>query len=296
MPFMAEAMYQNLSAPLETGLVAASNGKGESVHLDSYPEADTSRIDQRLSEATRLAMRVSSLGRSARSSAGIKVRQPLQQVMVKLRNGAEAKLLAQVEAQVKEELNVYGITALSDDADLREYVECHVQPDQSVLGPKYGSELPEVAEALSSADPYSVARKLSAGQAVEVGRYALWAGEVLVTTEDRPGYATSSDGGITIALDTEVSPELLQEGLARELVHMVQNMRRTAGFDIADRIVTYYQGPPEIDRVVDSHGHYIRGETLSNWVVEGEPPEGAHVESRKVNGLEIMLGVMRESP
>ena len=153
-----------------------------------------------------------------------------------------------------------------------------------------------MAEALPSADPYSVARKLSAGQAVEVGRYALWAGEVLVTTEDRPGYATSSNGGITVALDTEVSPELLQEGLARELVHMGQNMRRTAGFDIADRIVTYYQGPPEIDRVVDSHGHYIRGETLSNCVVEGEPPEGAHVESRKVNGLEVVLGVMRESP
>ena len=311
MPFMAEAMYQNLSAPLseesesdtlklrmsdKTGLVASSNGKRESVHLDSYPEADTSRIDQRLSEATRLAMRVSSLGRSARSSAGIKVRQPLQQVMVKLRSGDEAKLLAQVEAQVKEELNVYGITVLSDDADLQEYLECRVQPDQSVLGPKYGSELAEVAEALSSADPYSVASKLSAGQAVEVGRYTLWAGEVLVTTEDRPGYATSTDGAITVALDTEVSPELLQEGLARELVHLVQNMRRTAGFDIADRIVTYYQGPPEIDRVVDSHGHYIRGETLSNRVVEGEPPEGAHVESRNVNGLEVVLGVMRESP
>ena len=288
MPFMAEAMYQNL--------VRSVDGKCESVHLETYPVADASRVDGRLSEATRLAMRISSLGRAARSKAGIKVRQPLKGVKVRLKTSAEEELLAQVESQVREELNVYEVSLLAHDTDLKVYMDFGVRPDTSVLGPKYGSELDDVASALASADPFSVYTRVSAGRDVEIGGYTLTAGEVRLTSVDRPGYSTSSDAGITVVVDTDVTEQLLLEGLARELVHRIQSMRRSAGFEIADRIVTYYQGPDELDEVVAAHGDYIKKETLSSELLQGASPEGAFVESQKVNGLQVVLALSPNPP
>ena len=282
-PFVAEAMYQNLAS-------SADDGR-ESVHLESYPEADESVIDQRLSEATRLAMRVSSLGRAARSKAGIKVRQPLERALVGLRSPDEAKLLKQVEDQVREELNVKSILPLADE---REVMELTVQPNTSLLGPKYGEELKKIASALSTADPWEIKGRVDVGQAVEVDGYILEADEVVVTTADLGGYSTSGDGFNTVAVGTHVSEALRLEGLARELVHRIQNMRRSAGFDIADYIITTYQGAAEVDEVVAAQREHIEQETLSREVTNGTAAADAYVETHKVDGLEVVLGIKRE--
>ena len=283
MPFVTESIYQNLGRSWDRGR--------ESVHLETYPQADPSKIDHRLSAATRLAMRLSSLGRSARSKAGIKVRQPLQTAMVKVRLPEEADLLEQVAPQVREELNVKELTTLLDETHVMDY---QARANMALLGPKYGRGVQDIVSALASVPPADVYTRVSAGLDLELGEYRLKADEVLVNSSDRQGYAVASEAGYTMAVTTEVSEELAREGFARELVHRIQNMRRSAGFDIADHIITYYQGGVELDETVAAFGEYIRQETLSERLVTGPAPTGAYTEAQTLEGGEIVLGVRRE--
>ena len=282
MPFLTESMYRNLAG--------SRNGGRESVHLDDYPEVDGSKIDARLSAATRLAMRLSSLGRSARGRAGIKVRQPLAEALFLLRSGDEVEMLPQIEAQVRDELNVKGIALLEDAASV---VSLEVKPNLPLLGPKYGREVPNITSQLSRADARQVHGLVNSGQQVRLEGYTLEPDEVIVSSADVEGYSVASASGYTVAVTTDVSEEMRLEGMARELVHRLQNMRREAGFEIADRIETFYAGDEEIGRVLSVHGEYVEQETLSRVLVDREPPEGAYVESHKVDGSEVTLGVLR---
>ena len=282
MPFLTESMYRNLAG--------SGNGGCESVHLDDYPEVDRSKIDARLSAATRLAMRLSSLGRSARGRAGIKVRQPLAEALFFLRSADEAEMLPQIEAQVRDELNVKGVALLEDAASV---VSLEIKPNLPLLGPKYGREVPIITALLSRADAREVHGQVNAGQPVQLEDYSLQPDEVILSSMEVAGYSVASGSGYTVAVTTDVSEEMRLEGMARELVHRLQNMRREAGFDIADRIETFYRGNEEIGRVLSVHGEYVEQETLSRAVVDGEPPEGAHVESHRIDGLDVTLGVLR---
>ena len=277
MPFMTEQMYGNLT-----------NGKSkESIHLDDYPVADEALIDQRLSDATRLAMRLSSMGRAARSKAGLKVRQPLEHALVRLRSTDEVALLSQVAPQVRDELNVKQIEPVTDEGDVLEY---KVQPNLRLLGPKYGAELRNIVAALNDANPADIHQQVRSGNPVAVNGVVLEPDEVLVETLDKDGYAVSNEGGYTVAVSTEVSEALRLEGDARELVHGIQNMRRSADFDIADHIVTYYESSPELDAVIAAHSDYIRQETLSQDLVSAKPADDAYTETLKVNSIEATVG------
>ena len=281
-PFVTEEMYQNL--------VRSVNGRYESVHLESWPEADAGKIDDRLSEATRLSMRLSSLGRAARSKAGIKVRQPLQQVKFKLRSNDEADLLTSIEDQVKDELNVKEIGVLEDETEVSEF---EVRGNPALLGPKYGAESRAVVSALSEADAAEVYAAVESGRSITVGGFEVEPDEINVIKTDREGFSVADEGGYVAAVTTAISPELASEGAARELVHIVQNMRKAAGFDISDHIVTFYDGPAELESIVASHSDYIRQETLSDELSREPAPEAAHAEEHSVNGLEARLGVRR---
>ena len=305
MPFMAEAMYRNLVGSVE--------GAGrESVHLESYPAADESAIDSRLAEATRLAMRLSSLGRSARSKAGIKVRQPLERALVYLQGLPE-----EVVSQVREELNVKEVVAIQDET---EFLDFELKPNMAALGPKYADRVGQVVEALSKADAREVHSRLSAppkrsfmdrlrrrddagpreelyaapegeGRQVKIGSFTLGQDEIEIRSTDRAGYSVARERHLVVAVTTDISPDLALEGLARELVHRIQNMRREAGFDIADHIVTYYTGEEKLSEVVGTHGDYVRQETLSRQVLNEAAPEGVYSETHKVDGVEVVLGV-----
>ncbi len=282
-PFLSEQMYRNLAS-------SAVDGR-ESVHLDSYPVADETRIDQRLSQAVRLAMRLSSLGRAARSKVGVKVRQPMEEALVKLRSSEEKELLEQISSQVCEELNIRRVSVLDDE---REVAKIEVKADMSRIGPRFGADSRNVLAALSKADPSEVHVAVAAGGSVTVGDYVLEPEDIVVTSSEIAGYSVVSEGGYSVAVTTEITPELELEGRARELVHLVQNMRRSAEFDIADHIVTYYDGDEALEEVMAAHGDYIRQETLSRELTRGVPPEGAYTEEQKVNGLAVVLGVVRE--
>jgi len=220
-PFLAEELYRNL-------VVTTSPQAPDSVHLADFPVADVTKIDKRLSADTRLVMKVSSLGRAARSQAGIKVRQPLAKVLVSVSSSSEQRSLERLAPQVLEELNVKEMEFIDSVTDL-----------------------------------------------------------------DKLGYVVSSEGSYSVAVPAEISPELQAEGLAREVVHRLQTMRRSAGFDIADRIVTYYQGDDYIKRVMADFADYIKQETLSRQLIEGIPEQGVFTESHRLGGYDTSLAVKR---
>ena len=282
-PFIADEMYRNLVRSVD-------NDAPESVHLTDFPVADRSLIDAELSEAMRLAMRVASLGRAARQKAQIKVRQPLQRVMVAVeRKNEEEALLGTIEAQVLEELNVKGVQIL-ERAGITRFIA--LKPNLALLGPKLGDQLPMVTKALESPS-VTMATTALAGQAVEVEGHKLEPGEVLVVTTEVEGYAVAREGPYLVAVDTTLTDDLRDEGLARELVHRIQTMRRSADFQITDRIVTWYAGDERTARVMAQHGDYVRQETLSTELREGEPDTGAYTEEAKLDGVVVKLGVKR---
>ena len=236
-PFVAEELYQNLVRSV------AEDGP-DSVHLTSFPVADESLVDQPLMDATRLAMRFSSMGRSARSKAGLKVRQPLAGIVVRTRTPEEAAHLRLVQGQILEELNIKEMHFSENAEDIyQQAFEKSGNPQNSV----------------ESVDQYSVC----------------------------------IDAGYMAAVDSTITPELAEEGLARELAHRIQGLRREAKFELTDRIVTYYQGPEQVVRVMQNHADYISQETLSDRLVPGGPEDGERPPAQKVEGMEVMLEVRR---
>jgi isoleucyl-tRNA synthetase len=225
MPFVAEELYGNL-------VKSVSPDAPESVHLADFPVADTSKIDASLSDAIRLVMKISSLGRAARSEAGIKVRQPLSTLYVKAKSKAEKDAIARLGDQIEEEVNVQKIEAVDD--------------------------------------PKAVLPNL-------------------------PGGKLAEEGDVVIVVDTALTPELETIGMAREIVHRIQGMRRSANFEIADHIAVYYSGDEYVEKVLTSGetSAYTRHETLANELVKGIPDGDVYKESFKLNGHPLDLAVKK---
>ncbi len=282
-PFLAEELHQNLVRSVDAGAP-------ESVHLCDWPVADESKVDAGLAEATQLAMRVASLGRAARSKAKTRVRQPLSAILVHTKTPEEAEALRRVEDQVLDELNVKALEPLADEGQV---VEHQVQANLALLGPKYGPLAQSLAAALRRMNAAAVAAAVAVGQSVSVDGAELLPAEVTVRQVDKPGYAVASEGGYTVALRTELTPELQREGMARELVHRIQNLRKDAGFEIADRITTWYQGGALVQEAMEQFADSVKAETLSLELVRGEAPADAKVERAKLDGQEVALGVRR---
>ena len=238
-PFVAEALYQNLVRSVDAEAP-------ESVHLAAWPQADAALVDDQLIHDTRLVMRVVSLGRAARSKAGIKVRQPLAVAAAFVHNAAQAEGLRRLGGQVLEELNVKHLEVI-DSAEVFE-----------------GRKAVE--------HPTDLLALLPDGAAL---------------AEDEAGYA--------VGIDTAITPELADEGLARELVHRIQNMRKAAGFEIADRISLYYSDAQRLRRVFADYGDYVREETLAEEIAEGRAPDAAYVEEQMVEGEKVTFAVRRVS-
>ena len=269
----------------------------ESVHLAYWPVADRSRIDESLNAETQLVKRICSLGRAARAKAQIKVRQPVQEVWVKTR-GLDANEEAAIKRNrqlVLEELNARELKRLLGDASVVRY---EVKPNLPVLGPRLGPALANVRRELSALSPelIELARRRNP---IVVAGISLEPGDLLFEAHDEPGYATASDGGYTVAISTVITPDLADEGLAREIVRRVQDMRREAGFALSDRITLWYAGldgaPVEADvaRVMQTQAAYIQGETLATAITAGDPPSDAHRAEQDLEGTRLLLAVRR---
>ncbi len=283
-PFLAEELYQNL-------VRSANPGAPESVHLDSFPVADKSQVDEPLVADTELAIKLSSLGRGARSRANMKVRQPLDKALVKVRSRAEEESLERIKDQVMDELNVKKLEGIKDEDAVLTY---EVKPNLPVLGPKYGAELGKITSELPKLDARKVVSELQAHGEIEMAGFSLSTKEILIGFRSKEGYAASAEGGLVVAVETKLTPELIAEGTARELVHIIQTMRRSADFSITDHIVTYYSGGTATGSVFDGFADYIKQETLSVDLFQGMAPEGAYTETHKIAGQEVVLGVVKK--
>lgn len=284
-PFISEAIYQNLVRSVDPSAP-------ESVHLAAWPQVDASLLDEQLEQDTELVMRVASLGRSARSKAQIKVRQPLARLLVRPRSEREVEALRRLAPQLVDELNVKRIEPVwGEDA----FVEYQVRPNLPRLGPKFGREVGNLARILGEMNAETVAAAVRAGESIFVGGHDLAPEDVLVTAKDRPGYTVVEEAGYTVGLDTALTPALTDEGLVRELTHRIQTLRRDAGFEIADRIITYFDGDEEVQRVMRELGDYVAAETLSRQLVAGSPEDGAYAETQQVDGRRVTLAVKRVS-
>jgi isoleucyl-tRNA synthetase len=253
---------------------------------------DEAVVDEGLLDQMALARQIASLGLSARNAAGLKVRQPLVKVLVYA--GGKRSLTAELVDIVMDELNVKSFEFVEHAGELVTY---RVLPDNKRLGPKFGSRFPALRLALAALDPARVAESVAAGLPVELRLEGepveLAPEEVLVETKPAEGLAVAADKQATVAVDATVTPELKAEGLAREVVRRVQAMRKDAGFDIADRITTFYRASEEMQGVISAWSSYIQAETLTTNLLAGQPPQEAYVEEHNIDGEALLLGVRR---
>jgi isoleucyl-tRNA synthetase len=322
MPFLAEEMYQNLVVEGTSGTgsnVAAtfrSPGDGkkapESVHLCDWPAADESLIDERLSASIRSIQRIASLGRSARAKANIRVRQPLERIVVKLPAGTGTLVvdLRRMADELQEELNVKEVWFMTpgagqDGASIvtgklndagqpfmdTDAFEFQVRLNLPILGSRYRDSMSQLQRDFGSADKVVLGRRAVAILPALLGVIELQPDELLVTMSGKPGYAVAEEAGYAVAITTEITPELADEGLARELVRRIQEMRKSAGFDISDRIRIAHDGDAEVARVLESPQwrDYVAQETLAGSIAAGA--NGTYSEQHDIDGRKVTLAV-----
>lgn len=285
-PFISEDIYTNL-----TGGTAL-----QSVHFERYPRCDRSLVDEDLEERMGLVIRLVYLGRSVRNKVQIKVRQPLRKMIV---NGRCRSLLESMEGLVKEELNVKEVQYV--DA-LGDYVVYEVRPNLPVAGPKFGRRLRLLSSQLAIADGAALAQQMEVQGHAEVtlngDTVDLDLEDVEIRIHPREGFAVEVEGSDFVILDTEIDRDLAMEGIAREIVSKVQNMRKGQGFEVLDRIRLTIVSDQDVQEAVTAFSDYVRGDTLCVDLVfrlrkADEPSEAAGFTEWDINGHQAFIKVER---
>jgi len=251
-------------------------GGPDSVHLAAWPDADRALIDRRLSAQMALTRRLVELGRSARAAASVQTRQPLPRALVAAPGFAD--LPPELRAEIAQELNVRSLDTLTTVAD--DLVDHVVKPNFRALGRRFGKATPAVAQALTAADPAAVAATIrSAGEVsltVDGAPVVLGPDEVIVTQTPRSGWTVAAEGGETVALEVAITPELRREGLAREVIRLVQDARKNNGLHVSDRIQLWWRAAdPELAEALTEHASLIASEVLAVEFGAGAPEPGA---------------------
>ena len=261
-PFMAEAMYRNL-------VLGSKPDAPESVHLCDFPTADPTLVDRRLEKIMDDVLHIVTMGRAARNTAAIKNRQPLSRIMVV----APEQLPADYNALIADELNVKQLEYLKDGAELLDY---RFKPQLRTLGRRFGKNISQVAALLADLEGRKAMLELkSAGFLTIVldGQdEKLEEADLLIESVQPEGLATETDRDFTVALDTRMTPELLEEGFVREVISKVQTMRKDSGFDVLDRIILRLSGNVRIQAIVDRNRDFIADEVLAERIEAGEGP------------------------
>jgi len=289
MPFMAEELYQNLVRGVDTKAP-------ESVHLAAWPKVDESRIDETLNRDMALVMKLVSLGHSARQKANRKVRQPLAEAAFSVGNADEGQSLEKFADLMADELNVKKVRLLDASG---EAVSFAVKPLPKQLGQKYGNKFPGLAKAISALDPNKVAPGLLAGEPLKITldgqSYDILPEEVEVRAQAREGFAVANDGAYLAALVIDLTPELVREGMAREFVRRVQDLRKSADLDVADRIKVTVVATAGLKEAIQANLDYITVETLTVDLKFTEPAPGSVTTADEFDGEKFTVGLSKSS-
>ncbi len=284
-PFLADEIHLNLAG----GEVEELGELSDSVHLRDFPAADAALADPELEAAMEAVRLTVELGRAARAQAKAKVRQPLRRAVIVANEVERAAISARAEL-VKAELNVKQLDFVEEESELVSYA---VKPNYRSLGPRFGKRMPQVAAAVEALDPVHVAAVMAEGGEVGINvdgdEHAIGADEVTLSLQPLEGYEVEAEAGHAVALQLELDDELRREGLAREIVHAVQNARKEAGLEITDRIELGLGGDEELLAAAREHQPYIAGEVLATAIAY-DAGDGIVA---KLDGRELRIAVNR---
>lgn len=255
-PFYAEKLYKDLNS-------ATQKETFESVHLADFPKCNESAIDKALERRMQNAQTISSLVLSLRKKEMIKVRQPLQKVMIPVLDESQKHDIQMVEDLIKAEVNVKEIELLDDASGV---LVKQIKPNFKTLGPRFGKEMGAISQAIQNFTQEQINELEKKGEiSLEINKIStiLSTQEVEITSQDIPGWLVASANGITVALDVTISDELRKEGIARELVNRIQNLRKDSGFEVTDKIKVQIQTDQEIANAISDNLAYIKAETLT---------------------------------
>ena len=258
-PFYADRVFLDLNA-------ATGKDKSESVHLAKFPVADEKLINKTLEERMQLAQDISSMTLALRKKENIKVRQPLTQIMVPILSDNEQENIEAVKDLIMNEVNVKAINFVTDASGI---LVKRIKPDFKKLGPKCGKNMKTVAQMLTEFSQEQIAELEKNGQYtldVAGASVVVEKGDVEILSEDIPGWLVANNGQITIALDVTITDELKEEGIAREFVNRIQNIRKSSGFEITDKILVEIEKKAEINAAVEHFAQYIASQVLANEV------------------------------
>ncbi len=277
-PFMAENIYQNLVRNID-------KEAPESIHLCDFPEVKEDLIDLHLENQMEKVLEIVVLGRAARNGSNRKNRQPLAVMYVKSDDEVE-EFYADI---IRDELNIKNVK-FTDEVD--NFVSYSFKPQLKTLGPKYGKQLGEIRNALAELDS-SAKAKLDADGCIKlnisIGEIELTAEDLLIESNQKEGFFTVSDRGVTVALDTNLTEELIVEGFVRELVSKLQTMRKEAGFNVTDHITITLKGSETVAKIATDKTADITGDTLADSLIIGEAK--GYVKNWDINGEAVTLGV-----
>ena len=283
LPFVTERIYQNL-------VRAADPDAPESIHLCDMPQAREELRDRALERRMELATRAVVLGRSLRSRHDLKVRQPLRRLYLLPADEESRHELAPMRDLIAEELNVKEVTLVEDETELS---EVSYKPDFRRLGPRFRTGMKEVAARVRSLTPADIA-DLKGGGGIEVAGGRITLDDLDVQRTEKAGIVAALENNLGVGLDTQLDAELEAEGIARELVNRIQNLRKSAGLEVSDRIELGVQGTDEVESAVAGHRDYVSGETLAVQLRIGSLPDGAaESQALTVNGLAATVALRK---
>ena len=256
-PFFMDQLYQDLNA-------ATGKDKAESVHLTDFPIADESKIDTDLVEKTHLAQAITSMVFSLRKKENVKVRQPLQKVMIPVLDKKTEDQILAVSELIKQEVNVKELQLINAE-EASHLIVKQIKPNFKTLGPKLGKDMKTVADEIQNFNAEQISALEKAGK-IDVQGYEITSDDVEIFTKDIPGWTVASEGKTTVALDLMITDELKAEGIAREFINRVQNLRKDKDFDLTDRISIHLEENCPFREELTNNEQYICDEVLSDKI------------------------------
>jgi len=270
-PFFMEKLYMDLNS-------VTKKENFESIHLANFPVFDESFVDKSLERKMENAQTISSLVLSLRAKEKIKVRQPLQKIMIPVQNAEQKEEILAVSDLIKHEVNIKEIELLEDASDI---LVKQIKPNFKTLGPRFGKDMKAIANAVMNFTSEDINKiEQTGGLEVDINGKKITLGleDVEITSQDIEGWLVANEGSLTVALDVTISDDLRKEGIARELVNRIQNLRKDSGFEVTDRIDVLLQKDDKIVNAVNNNITYIKAETLT---------EELDIIERIDNGIEI---------
>ncbi|MDL2241637.1 isoleucine--tRNA ligase [Bacteroidales bacterium OttesenSCG-928-L03] len=283
-PFYADKLFMDLTSA--TGREAGV----ASVHLTDFPKADENLIDKALEERMDIAQRVSSMVLALRRKVNIKVRQPLSAIMIPVLSDAQRAAIEEVQALILNEVNVKAINYIDNASGI---LVKKIKPDFKKLGPRYGKIMKALAASIAGISQEDINRLEQNGELslqVEGQEAVITTADVEIISEDIPGWLVANEGNLTVALDITVTDELKREGIARELVNRIQNIRKSNGYEITDKIKVVIQSDPLLDDAVEEYKNYIATQVLASSLAIGDITEGVELD---LDDLKILVQIQK---